>query len=289
MIGRLAPLLAALLLTGGGALGAPEVSIRPVARPAAVANAWQPRPVLVPVYYRSDIRPQPRPLRAGIAMPVRVVSVVSARAIGRSPRPEARPDRRAPRIETAAVVRTQPVPQPDSGAGRICGDKAIRGYKVERVRGEEAGCGIRKPVKVTSIDGVALSTPATLDCDTAQALKTWVREGVKPAVGRLGGGVASLRVVASYSCRSRNSQPGAKLSEHAKGKAVDVAAVTLNNGVSISVLKGWRDPVQGKLLRRMHKAACGPFGTVLGPDADRYHQDHLHLDIARHRSGSYCR
>jgi hypothetical protein len=27
----------------------------------------------------------------------------------------------------------------------------------------------------------------------------------------------------------------------------------------------------------------------LGPDADRYHQDHFHLDTASHRSGPYCR
>jgi hypothetical protein len=42
-------------------------------------------------------------------------------------------------------------------------------------------------------------------------------------------------------------------------------------------------------MRRAHKTACGPFGTVLGPNADRYHQDHFHFDTARYRSGSYCR
>jgi hypothetical protein len=39
----------------------------------------------------------------------------------------------------------------------------------------------------------------------------------------------------------------------------------------------------------MHKAACGPFGTVLGPNSNRFHQDHFHFDTARYRSGSYCR
>jgi hypothetical protein len=64
-------------------------------------------------------------------------------------------------------------------------------------------------------DGIALTTPATINCDTARALQTWVREGLVPAVGRTGGGVANLRVVASYACRTRNSQAGARLSEHA--------------------------------------------------------------------------
>jgi hypothetical protein len=39
----------------------------------------------------------------------------------------------------------------------------------------------------------------------------------------------------------------------------------------------------------MHKSACGPFGTVLGPDADKYHKDHFHFDVAKHGNGAYCR
>ena len=34
----------------------------------------------------------------------------------------------------------------------------------------------------------------------------------------------------------------------------------------MTVLRGWRDGTQGPILRQMHKAACGPFGTVLGRD-----------------------
>ncbi len=60
-------------------------------------------------------------------------------------------------------------------------------------------------------------------------------------------------------------------------------------GTDLSVLRGWRDPAQSKVLKKMHKAACGPFGTVLGPNADKYHQDHFHFDTARYRSGAYCR
>ena len=37
-------------------------------------------------------------------------------------------------------------------------------------------------------------------------------------------------------------------------------------------------------------AACGEFRTVLGPDSDRHHRDHLHLDLQNRRNGSsYCR
>jgi hypothetical protein len=301
--------LLALALAGGMAMAAPDSSPRPVPRPGAevlprqvlvpvyytaairprprpgtVARAV--RPVAVPVYYTSRIRPRPRPLRA--AQPARVIEAFSASAVGRSIRPEARPG--GMRVLPAAAVRTQPSAVAGTGrAGKICGDGAIRGEALPPIPARVAGCGLDRPVRVVSVDGVALSQPATMDCATAKALKTWVRKGVKPAIGRLGGGVASLRVVASYSCRTRNNRPGARISEHGRGRAVDVAAVTLKNGVSVSVLKGWRDPVQGQLLKRMHSAACGPFGTVLGPNSDKYHKDHIHLDTASYRNGPYCR
>ncbi|WP_312847262.1 extensin family protein [Aliiroseovarius sp. M344] len=165
----------------------------------------------------------------------------------------------------------------------------IKGQNISAIPGKIRGCGVSDPVRVTEVSGVKLSQPAVMDCTTAKALNTWVREGVFPAVGRLGGGPSSLRVVAHYACRTRNNKPGAKISEHGRGRAIDIAGVRLKNGAEISVLKGWRDPVKGNVLKKMHKAACGPFGTVLGPNSDRHHKDHLHLDTARYRSGSYCR
>jgi hypothetical protein len=39
----------------------------------------------------------------------------------------------------------------------------------------------------------------------------------------------------------------------------------------------------------MHRAACGRFGTTLGPGSDGMHEDHLHFDTARHANGPYCR
>jgi hypothetical protein len=128
-----------------------------------------------------------------------------------------------------------------------------------------------------------------MDCDTAKALDSWVEKGAKPTVGRLGGGLKQINVIAGYSCRSRNSRAGAKLSEHGKGRAIDISGITLANGKTISVLDGWKKRADRKLLERLHKSACGPFGTVLGPKSDRYHQDHFHFDTARHRGGTYCK
>ena len=153
----------------------------------------------------------------------------------------------------------------------------------------EGACGVTNPVAVTRVAGVDLSRPSIMTCQTAEALNTWVREGVRPAVGRQGGGLAELTVAAHYACRTRNSQRGARLSEHGRGRAIDISALLLADGRRITVTEGWRDRRDGTLLRQVHGAACGPFGTVLGPEADRFHQTHLHFDVASHRSGPYCR
>jgi hypothetical protein len=45
---------------------------------------------------------------------------------------------------------------------------------------------------------------------------------------------------------------------------------------------------EGAFLRRLHKGACGVFGTVLGPEANDAHRDHFHLDLAHRRRSAYC-
>jgi len=290
----------ALVLGGQMALAnAPTYSLRPLAR--ATTTTALPRHTTVPVFYNARIRPTPRPTTTYSRRPATtpdlrpdVAIFIGPPGLARSLRPRPRPHNMRRLI---ARARTAPADVTPARTGRevrgtrrgsVCGDRAIRGQAIARIRGRGA-CGIPNPVKVTEIDGVILSSPATIDCNTAKALKRWIHSGAKPAVGRMGGGIKSLRVVASYACRTRNNQRGAKISEHAYGHAVDIAAINLKNGTSLTVLNGWRDRRQGPVLKRMHRAACGPFGTVLGPNANRYHQDHFHFDTARYRSGSYCR
>lgn len=43
-----------------------------------------------------------------------------------------------------------------------------------------------------------------------------------------------------------------------------------------------------QFLRAAHALACRRFGTVLGPEANEAHRDHLHLDMAVRTSGSFC-
>lgn len=173
--------------------------------------------------------------------------------------------------------------------GGICGDPFLQGEKIGAVPGRISGCGVEDAVRLTAVGNIKLSQPATLHCDTARALRRWLEEGARPAVGKQGGGITGLRVAAHYSCRTRNNQPGAKISEHGRGRAIDISGIQLADGSEMTVLEGWRSKQYGPALKAMHKAACGPFGTVLGPEADRFHQDHFHFDVANYRSGSYCK
>ncbi len=270
---------------------APSASLRPVLRPGIgqqmtpIREEEEPLPPDLPDTLPS--RP-PQGLIALLGGPSRR-NPSGVTAVAFSLRPLQRPDAIV-REARASANRATPgrVTQPGR-RGALCGQRGIVGDVLEPIPGRINGCGISQPVRVREIDGVPLTQPATINCDTALALREWLNDTVIPEVGRRGGGVNSIRVIASYSCRTRNNQPGARLSEHATGNAVDVAAIGLVDGTEISVLDDWGSGAEGRILRNLHSGACGTFGTVLGPNSDRYHRNHFHLDVASYRGGAYCR
>ncbi|WP_299368889.1 extensin family protein [uncultured Tateyamaria sp.] len=245
------------LLVASAASAAPDVSKRPVARAGTDA-----RNVGVPV-------PSLEQVKVAAALPTATSTL--------------RPSIRPPSIVQRAMTR-----RAERRKGQVCGDPDLQGDAVGAVPGRIPGCGIADAVRLRSVSGVTLSQPALMDCNTAKALKTWTNKGAKPALRRVGGGLASYRVAAHYACRTRNNQPGARISEHGKGRAIDISAFTMKDGTRLTVLNDWNSR-HGRALKSMHKAACGPFGTVLGPNSDRFHRDHFHFDTARYRNGSYCR
>jgi len=141
--------------------------------------------------------------------------------------------------------------------------------------------------------GELVATFARIGCPMAEALNVWMRDVVQPsAKARFGVEVAEIRNMASYGCRTRNNRRGARMSEHSYGNGLDIGGFVLTDGREVSVLKDWRrGPVEAQaFLREIHAGACGMFNTVLGPGSDRFHENHLHLDLARHRGGkAYCR
>lgn len=297
---RALPLLLALsLFTAGAGWGqAPERSLFPRARPfgttmsitdAAVAEALRAaeRAEAARVQAEQDAAAQ---LAAQRASAEAAPGVVATSLI---PRRRPATPARAPEPERpAAIVRTPaPAEGPSQPVARgLCGARGLAGRELPRITSRTQGCGIDRPVSITSVQGIALSQAATLDCPTAQALDDWVREAMLPAVGNRGGGPVQIRVIGHYSCRTRNNQPGARVSEHGRGRAIDIAGYRLANGETVSVLDDYRRGASRSALRQMYRSACGIFRTTLSPDSDRYHQDHFHFDLAQHRNGgTYCR
>lgn len=186
-------------------------------------------------------------------------------------------------VKQAAAVRIKPGKEAViSKKGSVCGIPDIKGETLAPITARIKGCGIKDPVRVTSVAGIRLSTPATINCETAKSLRSWLTKAVEPVYGK--GKVVEVKIAASYACRPRNNQRGAKVSEHGRGNAIDIGGFTFSNGKTVTVLGNY-----DKTMRKVHKAACGIFGTTLGPGSDGFHQDHLHFDVARYRGGPYCR
>lgn len=155
-------------------------------------------------------------------------------------------------------------------------------------------CGISAPLKISALeDGtVTVGPTATLNCPMTYVVDHWLSEAVQPAaLAWLGVPVAEIKQISSYSCRPRNNQRGAKVSEHAYGNALDVAGFILADGREITVKADWNgDPNARGFLREVFAAACERFKTVLGPGV-KFHSDHFHLDLAHHNADGtsrYC-
>jgi hypothetical protein len=150
--------------------------------------------------------------------------------------------------------------------------------------GECGGPDIVSLQRVVAKNGapIEISPPATLRCETAEAIVTWVREDLVATAAALGAGLAAIENFDSFECRGQNRVLGARLSEHGKANALDIRAFRLKNGQVVQPT----DPAAAKEFRlAMKTSACARFTTVLGPGSDGYHEDHIHVDLAERHGG----
>jgi hypothetical protein len=129
-------------------------------------------------------------------------------------------------------------------------------------------------------------------CAVDAALARWLRHGVQPAAEAvLNSRVIAIEHYGTNNCRRTRGTDSGRWSEHATGNAIDVAAFKLADGRRIAVRRDWaRASNAARFLHAVRDAACGEFATVLSPDYNAAHADHLHLDQA-HRGNvgwSYC-
>jgi len=128
---------------------------------------------------------------------------------------------------------------------------------------------------------VAVKPAAILRCAMASAIADWVRTDMAPLAASLGSVISDLDNFDSFECRGRNRVVGAGLSEHGRANALDVRAVRLANGQSISLTDR---TVSRDLRESVLHSVCTRFSTVLGPGSDWYHEDHIHLDLMERRN-----
>jgi hypothetical protein len=198
-------------------------------------------------------------------------------------------------LTSGCIPRSEPPARPvsesaDRATLQCLADLQAAGVRFNRLpdRSFEGGCRTVGTIQLLDI-GLPITNLKAITCPLARNLTTWAREDV-PVAARswLGARVTRIESFGTFSCRPVNSRPGARLSEHGKANAVDLAAFVLADGRRINVLEGWNSEDQRvrQFLRQLHRQGCRRFQTVLGPDADQWHRNHFHFDMGR---GPYCR
>ena len=150
--------------------------------------------------------------------------------------------------------------------------------------GENGQCGYRDAVRFAA-DALRIDyRPNDLgtNCAVAAGLALWEWHVVQPAARRhFGQAVAGIDHFGSYGCRRLYGRDAGAWSEHAGANAVDIAAFRLADGTRVSVVGDWDEAgARGRFLREVRDGACDLFATVLSPDYNAAHRDHLHLDQA---------
>lgn len=138
---------------------------------------------------------------------------------------------------------------------------------------------------------VARMSPGDVEmtCRTALALSIWRRQSLEPAAREiLGSDVVQIDHFGAYACRPiNNGGTSTRASAHSQAAALDFSGVRLRDGRRIAVAGDWSgDAPEARFLRRIRDDACRIFGTVLSPDYNAVHRDHLHLEATDTR---FCR
>ncbi|GLH81392.1 hypothetical protein SSBR45G_63010 [Bradyrhizobium sp. SSBR45G] len=188
------------------------------------------------------------------------------------------------KTETKTELKAPPGPPPSACRVALTEEIAVA-PSIPPIKGPGA-CGGDDLVRLEAVvlpdkRRVAVTPAAVMRCTMATAVAGWVRGDVAPLVARLGSPIAALDNYDSYQCRGRNNIAGAQMSEHGRANAIDVRGFKLADGRMIELT----DRTQPRDLREavLH-SVCTHFATVLGPDSDWYHEDHIHLDLAERRS-----
>lgn len=233
-------------------------------------------------------QPKPDPAQAGPALP----PVPADKA-------DAQPEKQGPKLPSQQTLEEQHLTiasESDDEHSECEAELRSLGVvfqDISRIDGGN-GCGIDKPIKVSeALPGIKLKPDGVFRCPVALALARWMKESVIPAAAVAApdqGRITTINQASSYICRLRNSAETGKVSEHARGNAIDVASFSFEKGKDIAVKPRLEDPTLiGAFQRTVSAAGCLYFTTVLDPESDAAHETHFHLDVIERKGGfRYC-
>jgi hypothetical protein len=233
--------------------------------------------------------PRARPRIAGLPAPT-----AAAPPAGENAQPKPAPVDGWPRLVPRAVTAALGLPGREMTSG-TCRNVFALGFAVARVLEPIDGPGACDAPDLIALDAVTtrdgrrieFSPPARLNCAMGEAIARWVRDDLDPAVrSSAGGRLARVHNAADYQCRPMNWMRGNRMSAHSQANALDIRALTLEDGRTMTIREGLPDA----LAASWRQTTCNRFSTVLGPGSDGFHEDHIHVDLMERRSANgICR
>lgn len=165
-----------------------------------------------------------------------------------------------------------------------------RGVELDRKRvigvPDNPACAISGPVILVSIRDPADASKSVrfpdrplIACAMAERIADYTFQTLMPmARESLKGEITAIGTGPGYTCRTRNHLPGAKMSSHSTGLAIDIMHIEYGSKQRFTVETLTGDGQQ-QFLKSLLTSACVVFNTVLGPASDSFHRTNIHIDI----------
>ena len=124
-------------------------------------------------------------------------------------------------------------------------------------------CSINNAVRITKFRATNISNPLLMNCRAALKTAQWLEAIEATDITHMG----------TYNCRKQRGS--GLVSEHSFANAIDISEI---NGANLT--RDWRTGnAKSEYLLSAQKRACDYFNNVVGPDDNKAHEDHFHLDL----------
>ena len=216
----------------------------------------EPKQVQAPVAVPAPPAPASKPALAAPATTPAPTSPVAAAPAAPAPagtKTGVRIELKVPQFPAILPSKTAPKAPESWSAARMTAAKAqcttilkrIKAVAIPEAPIREGSCGAPAPIELISIGKnpeIALSPPATVTCDFAEALHTWMKGGHRPPrEEHLGADVITIEVMSSYSCRAAMAAR-ATAQRTCLAKALDIRGFVTATGKTAYVLEDWGTP-----------------------------------------------